>query len=345
MAQYKGSNADGTRAMGLAKLREEHQAEFERQKRLLKEASRVSDVTKMDERFQSQDTRVEEQFKKSTVGLVSAEDFKKKRQEAEARLKLEDEARQLQHERVKQRKAEKRKTLQKALTFADDLEDPGDSEVTVPPMANGSDAASDDSKSDPPLKKKKSFGKNPDVNTAFLPDRQRELEEKELKRKLEEEWKASQEEIKKELIEVTYSYWDGSGHRRTVKVPKGTKISQFLETCRRDLQDAFHELRATSAENLMYIKEDLIIPHNYSFYDLIISKARGKSGPLFHFDVHDDVRLLQNVKIEKDESHAGKIVTRGWYERNKHIFPASRWEVYDPSVKRAKYTIKGDEVR
>ena len=26
------------------------------------------------------------------------------------------------------------------------------------------------------------------------------------------------------------------------------------------------------------------------------------------------------------------MVDRKWYERNKHIFPASRWEVYDPKV-------------
>jgi hypothetical protein len=31
-------------------------------------------------------------------------------------------------------------------------------------------------------------------------------------------------------------------------------------------------------------------------------------------------------------------------ERNKHIFPASRWEIYDPSVQRDKYTVHGDEV-
>lgn len=56
----------------------------------------------------------------------------------------------------------------------------------------------------------------------------------------------------------------------------------------------------------MYVKEDLVLPHNLSFYDLIISKARGKSGPLFHFDVYDDVRLEHNANIEKEESHAGK---------------------------------------
>lgn len=104
-------------------------------------------------------------------------------------------------------------------------------------------------------------------------------------------------------------------------------------------------------DNLLYIKEDLIIPHvsfntetcsnptlkeplgvkqHYTFYDFIINKARGKSGPLFSFDVHDDVRLVNDATVEKDESHAGKVVQRSWYEKNKHIFPASRWEVFDP---------------
>merc|ERR1719258_566663 len=84
----------------------------------------------------------------------------------------------------------------------------------------------------------------------------------------------------------------------------------------------------------MYIKEDLIIPSSITFYELIRDKARGKSGPLFHFDVHDDVREANDYRIEKDESHAGKIVERKWYERNKHIFPASRWEVYSKESRR-----------
>ncbi len=66
---------------------------------------------------------------------------------------------------------------------------------------------------------------------------------------------------------------------------------------------------------------------HHTFYDFIVNKARGKSGPLFNFDVHDDVRLLADASVEKDESHAGKVVERSWYQRNKHIFPASRWEV------------------
>lgn len=70
-----------------------------------------------------------------------------------------------------------------------------------------------------------------------------------------------------------------------------------------------------------------VYEQHYTFYDFIVNKARGKSGPLFNFDVHDDVRLLADATVEKDESHAGKVVERSWYQRNKHIFPASRWEV------------------
>lgn len=48
---------------------------------------------------------------------------------------------------------------------------------------------------------------------------------------------------------------------------------------------------------------------------------------LFNFDVHEDVRVINDASVEKDESHAGKVVERHWYDKNKHIFPASRWEV------------------
>ena len=99
-------------------------------------------------------------------------------------------------------------------------------------------------------------------------------------------------------------------------------------------------MQSSSADEFMYVKEDLIIPHSYSFYDLIVTKARGKSGPLFHFDVHDDVRVMGDATVEKDESHPGKVVSRRWYDRNKHIFPSSRWEIFDPEVKRSGYTIK-----
>lgn len=184
------------------------------------------------------------------------------------------------------------------------------------------------------------MSKNPDVDTSFLPDREREEEENRLREHLRQEWVEKQEKLKNEDIEITFSYWDGSGHRRAVVMKKGNSIYQFLQKCLELLRKEFHELRTVTTDQLMYIKEDLIIPHHYTFYDFIVTKARGKSGPLFSFDVHDDVRLVSDATIERDESHAGKVLLRSWYERNKHIFPASRWEPYDPNKNYDKYTIK-----
>lgn len=72
----------------------------------------------------------------------------------------------------------------------------------------------------PPPKKK--IRKNPDVDTSFLPDREREEEENRLREELRQEWAEKQTKLKEEEIEITFSYWDGSGHRRTVRMKKGT---------------------------------------------------------------------------------------------------------------------------
>jgi protein FAM50 len=50
--------------------------------------------------------------------------------------------------------------------------------------------------------------------------------------------------------------------------------------------------------------------------------------------------MISDATIEKEESHAGKVLIRSWYERNKHIFPASRWEPFDPTKTYDKYTVK-----
>ncbi|CAO3642645.1 unnamed protein product [Cunninghamella blakesleeana] len=184
--------------------------------------------------------------------------------------------------------------------------------------------------------KKRKLGKDPSVNTSFLPDREREEQERIERENLRQDWIQKQEALKNESIDITYSYWDGTGHRKVVQCKKGDTIAQFLDSCRKQ----FPQLRGVNVDNLIYVKEDLIIPHHYTFYDFIINKVRGKSGPLFSFDVHDDIRLVNDATIEKDESHAGKVVERSWYERNKHIFPASRWEIYEHSKDYGAYRIK-----
>lgn len=99
------------------------------------------------------------------------------------------------------------------------------------------------------------------------------------------------------------------------------------------LKKEFTELKSCTAENLMFVKEDLIIPHFYTFQDFIVTKAMGKTGPLFVFDSASDVRIRQDAALDYGESHPAKIVLRSWYEKNKHIYPASRWEPFVPSKK------------
>jgi hypothetical protein len=43
----------------------------------------------------------------------------------------------------------------------------------------------------------------------------------------------------------------------TPPVTRGTTIEQFLETARRE----FTELRGVSVDSLLFVKEDVIIPH------------------------------------------------------------------------------------
>lgn len=54
---------------------------------------------------------------------------------------------------------------------------------------------------------------------------------------------------------------------------KGSSIYQFLQKTLELLRKEFHELKVMTADNLMYVKEDLIIPHHFTFYDFIVTKG------------------------------------------------------------------------
>ncbi|KAF8743630.1 hypothetical protein AX14_001688 [Amanita brunnescens Koide BX004] len=323
---------EGRREDALAKQRMQMREEYERQKEKL--ISETEKARPSANRFVGQHDSVEDSLKNSTVGLVRLEEFQQRRKEIEeARAREAARTNELKDE---QKKSKKRKKIAKAtLSFALDDEGDGEESAGADSSRRSVSKEQDDEASSEPATKKSRLKKNPHVDTSFLPDREREEAERRERERLRLEWLEKQEQIKMEDIEITYSYWDGTGHRKSVICKKGDNVSTFLEKCR--LQ--FPELRGVSVDNLMYVKEDLIIPHHYAFYDFIINKARGKSGPLFSFDVHDDVRLLHDATKEKDESHAGKVVERSWYQRNKHIFPASRWEVFDPEKNYGKYTI------
>lgn len=330
-------------------------------------------------------TTAERVLREKTVGLVTAEEFAKAHRESEELAKrrkeglfdvdggeggeggegggvTEKERVRLEKKRKREEKKarKKRKKALSVLSFAgaedadgiveDDDDDDGnhhqDDHQPSSPSSPATTTVTVTTLHIPPITIAKELKKNPDVDTSFLPDRERQTKVKLERQRLRTEWIHAQTRIKTEKLEITYSYWDGSGHRRTVQCLKGDSIASFLELVRKDLAREFREMQNVTSDALLYVKEDLIIPQDISFYDLIVTKARGKSGPLFNFDVHDDVRMgAIDSRVEKDESHPGKIVERRWYERNKHIFPASRWEIFDPAKDYGRYTIHGGETQ
>jgi len=49
--------------------------------------------------------------------------------------------------------------------------------------------------------------------------------------------------LRNEALKVTYSYWDGTGHRRHTTVRKGDTIGAFLSAVREQLSPEFRDLR------------------------------------------------------------------------------------------------------
>lgn len=336
MAHYKGAASEAGRAMQLMKKREQALQEIELRKKKIEEDLKINNI---ENKFATHYDAVEQQLKSSTIGLVTLNEMKakqenivKEREKKLAQKQAEKEREKLKALEAKQAEKNRQKKQIQSLSFnfEDDQDEEEEDEKEEPSWKDISEI--------PPPKKK--IRKNPDVDTSFLPDREREEEENRRREELRQEWAEKQAKLKEEEIEITFSYWDGSGHRRTVRMKKGNSMYQFLQKCLELLRKEFSELKTVMADQLMYVKEDLILPHHYTFYDFIVTKARGKSGPLFQFDVHDDIRLVSDASVEKEESHAGKVLLRSWYERNKHIFPASRWEPYDPTKSYDKYTIK-----
>lgn len=340
MAQYKGASTDGFRAKTLLKKREKQKEEIEHLKmKITENMDQKTSVAKIDNKFASHYDAIEQELKSNTVGLVTLNEMRAKQesavQEHEKRIALEKKAKEKEKERKRKNK-EKEKTEKRSklsFGFEDEEEEEEDDEETADHEHEENKEKDVQERIDVNSSKFKRLGKNPDVDTSFLPDKEREDAENKERERLRQQWVEMQAKLKAEDIEITYSYWDGSGHRRKCLMKKGDSIQKFLQQCLRDLRQEFSDLKSADVVNLMYVKEDLIIPHHYTFYDFIITKARGKSGPLFNFDAYDDIRITQDASVGKDESHAGKVCLRSWYERNKHIFPASRWEPYDAEKK------------
>eukprot|EP00871_Galdieria_phlegrea_P005035 jgi/Galph1/5532/GphlegSOOS_G4172.1 len=330
MASYTGSSYDSSRIHKLQEERKKKQEELESYRH------------GQDKRFNGR------LIAPGTVGLVTFDDFRARREYLEKCAVAEEERRDAvrRANELERNKGRVRRANTSRLSFGDLVEE-GDQEVEETKYrTNGiallqtfekneiaageqftSGSGSDTAGLNKTCKRRRKIGMDPGVDTSFLPDKDREQEERLERERLKQQWLEEQERIKQEDFNINYSVWDGKGQKKTHCCKKGTTIGKFL--ARVQMQVA--SFRHIGVEDLMFVKEDMIIPHHISFYDLISTKIVGKCGPLFHFNVYESVRLQNDATPGEEDSHAAKVVERGWYEKNKHTFPASRWEIYDPS--------------
>lgn len=71
----------------------------------------------------------------------------------------------------------------------------------------------------------------------------------------------------------------------------GNSIYQLLQRCLEVLRREFSELKTVMADQLMYVKEDLILPHHYTFYDFIVTKVKK------YLDIYRFIKQYYNAYI------------------------------------------------
>ncbi|KAL7072551.1 hypothetical protein ACQ4LE_007896 [Meloidogyne hapla] len=301
------SQADSGRIIHLEKRRERAKEDIEKQ-RLRLEEEKKSFAAGISSKFTTNVDQIEEKFKASTVGLVTLDEVKERQNEIYSLNNIKEVSKG--NDDNEQKPSFDRVVQKRVLSFKnfDDEDEDGEPVVIV----------------------KKRLGMDPTVDTSFLPDRERDEQIQRERERIGAEWLEMQEKEKNEEIMIAFCYWDGSSHRRDFKTKKGTTIAQFLQKALDLFRKEFLELKLATIENLMFIKEDLIIPHFYTFQDFIKTRQMGKTGPLWQFESVGEIRVRQDAALDVGESHPVKVVLRSWYEKNKHIYPASRWEPFVP---------------
>mmetsp|Transcript_23555 Transcript_23555/g.57709 ORF Transcript_23555/g.57709 Transcript_23555/m.57709 type:complete len:369 (+) Transcript_23555:123-1229(+) len=314
--------------------------------------------------------KVEELFREQTVGLQTKQSFVDKRKEIEETLEKEAAARVKEHEEaalqvfaMKRKKNKKVKAASTSkLSFADEEEE-------------GWDAEDGDGEGAEPPSKFGKFGKNPSVKTDFLPDRDRDIVESRAAIVLKEEYK---EAIKiKMAAEFTlhFVYWKPRGSelrdikkvKHTMVVKYGDNLSDLLARFRDANHKQYYELAHITGEQCLFAKEGLIIPHHFTWFELLQRGCEVFGKNIFDFDApppeidpanfggageskfEDGVakpgdweetdqiaRKFEKKKTTLDAMKLSAAMTmpcvldRKWFDKNRKTFPMVKWEVFNP---------------
>ncbi|KAK4445974.1 hypothetical protein QBC34DRAFT_450998 [Podospora aff. communis PSN243] len=186
----------------------------------------------------------------------------------------------------------------------------------------------------------------------------REAAEREALRK---EFLLLQAAVKASEIAIPFVFYDGTNiPGGMVRVKKGDFIWVFLDKSRKvgaelgvggeKSATARRDWARVGVDDLMLVRGSIIIPHHYEFYFFIMNKTMGPEGkPLFDYSAEaplkdgasdsapasvggvlkggPDINTLEGAS---DDPTVTKVVDRRWYQRNKHIYPASVWQEFEP---------------
>ena len=178
-------NLAGARASRLTKKRDVEKAEYEAAKNKIKEQN-AAGVGRIDDKFSHGTDSLEQEFRRRTVGLVTADDFRKAKAETEdVKTDTEKISQQKVIEATEKRKndrAMKRKKMASSLSFAVD-----------------DDQENNEESSEPAILAIKKAKKDPNAVTSFLPDKDRDQTQQKERERLQQEWLAQQAVIKNEV--------------------------------------------------------------------------------------------------------------------------------------------------
>ncbi|PVH75041.1 XAP5-domain-containing protein [Cadophora sp. DSE1049] len=196
------------------------------------------------------------------------------------------------------------------------------------------------------------------------------LKEAQARESLRKEFMVLQEAVKRTEIAIPFVFYDGTNIPGGVcRIKKGDFIWVFLDRSRKvgaelgvgEKVNSRREWAKIGVDDLMLVRGSLIIPHHYDFYYFIINHTKGPNDTLL-FDYSPEPpknispapepaetenynplstpstktkpapETADNSELEgiDDDPTITKVVDRRWYERNKHIFPASVWQEFDP---------------
>ncbi|KAH8168584.1 XAP5, circadian clock regulator domain-containing protein [Sarocladium implicatum] len=188
---------------------------------------------------------------------------------------------------------------------------------------------------------------------------------------LRREFLSLQEAVKATEIAIPFVFYDGANTPGgTVRVKKGDFVWVFLDKSRKvgaelgsgDKAAARKAWARVGVDDLMLVRGSVIIPHHYDFYFFALNKSLGPGGQRI-FDYSNERPPAKTPPAEdsdplstaasraeasraipetatlegaNDDPNLTMVVDRRWYERNKHIYPASTWQDFDPEKDYAK---------